>query len=113
MKIEFRKIPYQNSPFSIYHREILFEGTFKRDSSRLISVTSLLSGQMSILCDRCGEEFTQNINEHLVFKISDGNFSGEDIDIIECENSIIDFDEIALSEIEAIRSDYHYCDTCK
>ncbi len=113
MKIEFRKIPYQESPFSITHKKILFEGSFKRDSSRLVSVNSLLSGQMSLQCDRCGEDFIHKVHEPLVFKVSDGNFSGEDMDIIECENSIIDFDEIALSEIEAIRSDYHYCDTCK
>ena len=113
MKIEFRKIPYQESPFSITHKKILFEGSFKRDSSRLVSVNSLLSGQISLQCDRCGEDFIENIYEPLVFKVSDGNFSGEDIDIIECENSIIDFDEIVISEIEAIKSDYHYCDTCK
>ena len=113
MQIEFRKIPYQDSSFSIQHKEVLFEGSFKRDGSRLVSVDSLLSGQIDLQCDRCGEEFISSIHEPLIFKVSDGNFSGEDMDIIECENSIIDFDEIAQSEIEAIRSDYHYCDTCK
>ncbi len=113
MKIEFRKVPYQESPFSVIHKEILFEGTFKRDTSRLVRVSSNLSGQIDLQCDRCGEEFTSSIHEILVFKVSDGNFSGEDMDVIECENSIIDFDEIAQSEIEVIRSDYHYCDKCK
>ncbi|MCH9812727.1 MAG: hypothetical protein K0U47_02155 [Epsilonproteobacteria bacterium] len=113
MTIEFRKIPYTKSEFQSTESGINCQGTFHKDSTRLVLVDLILSGEIDTTCDRCGIMFSLEVNEKTTLKISDGVSEDEDLDTIECHDHNIDFDEIIKSEISSIESDYHYCNNCK
>jgi uncharacterized metal-binding protein YceD (DUF177 family) len=113
MKIEFRKIPNTKSEFSIKEDNICCSGSFYRESNKIVFCDMSISGQIKTDCDRCGEEFDLDVAEKAALKICDGKTESEDLDIIECQDHIVDFDEIANGEIASILSDYHYCNRCK
>ena len=112
MKIEFRKIPPQNAPFEISYEGITFKGKFKRDS-KLVDVVGQVDGELTLPCARCGTDVSVTFDEEVQIKVSDGYYEGDDLDIIENHESYVDFDQIAQSEIEAIKAEYHYCEACK
>ncbi len=112
MKIAFRKIPPQNAPFEISYEGISFKGNFKRDS-KLVDVTGKIAGEMTLPCDRCGADVLVFFDEEVKIKVSDGYYEGDDLDIIENHESLVDFDQIAQSEIEALKAEYHHCEACK
>jgi uncharacterized metal-binding protein YceD (DUF177 family) len=113
MKIEFRKIPYTKSDFKITDELLVCDGTFFKESNRIVRVDIIMSGQTTIDCDICGEPFDLEIDEKQELKVSDGVSEEEDLDIIECQDHFIGFDDIIDSEIASIKSDYHYCKKCK
>ena len=112
MKIEFRKIPYTKSDFKVTDNLLISEGTFFKESNKIVRINIIMSGQTTIDCDICGDSFDLEIDETIALKVSDG-ISEEDLDIIECQDHIVDFDEIVQSEISSIKADYHYCEKCK
>ena len=55
------------------------------------------------------------VDEKVEFFISDGLYKEDnnmDIDVVESFNEIADLDELLISEIELIKSDYHCCEEC-
>jgi len=112
MKIAFRKISSQSMPFEVVYNGITFCGDFKRDKN-LISISAAIKGDVTIPCDRCGDEFILNLSENVDLKVNEGYYDGEDLDVLESHDHQVDFDQIAQSEVEAIKSEYHYCDRCK
>ena len=72
----------------------------------------VIGGKTTVDCDICGDAFDLEVDEKIALKVSDG-ISEEDLDIIECQNHFVDFDEIVQSEISSIKADYHYCEKCK
>jgi hypothetical protein len=112
MRIEFRKITKDGSSFELKNDELTFSGNFKRVSNSIVKIDYKLNGKLKHSCDGCAEEFELEICEESSLEVSDGEYSGDDIDIIETFDEFIDFDEIFQSEIEAIKSDYHYCKKC-
>ncbi len=112
MKIAFRKISSQKTDFSVSYDTITFTGTFKRDS-KYVDIEAEIVGEIEVLCDRCGAEMPLLLDEKVAIKVSDGYDEGDDLDIIESHDSHVDFDQIAASEIEALKAEYHYCTQCK
>ena len=117
MKIEFRKIPLDESEFEISSNSVKFLGTFSKISSKLAKINSKLIGKCDVDCCKCGTTFTIPVNTEVKFLVSDGIYSSEQDEeefvIIEVEEHLMDFDEILHSEIESLKSEYHICDTCK
>jgi len=117
VKIEFRKIPLDESEFEISSNSVKFLGTFSKISSKLAKINSKLIGKCDVDCCKCGTTFTIPINTEVKFVVSDGIYSSEQDEeefvIIEVEEHLMDFDEILHSEIESLKSEYHICDTCK
>ena len=117
MKIEFRKIPLDESEFEISSNSVKFLGTFSKISSKLAKINSKLVGKCDVDCCKCGTTFTIPVNTEVKFLVSDGIYSSEQDEeefvIIEVEEHLMDFDEILHSEIESLKSEYHICDTCK
>lgn len=117
MKIEFRKIPLDESEFEISSNSVKFLGTFSKISSKLAKINSKLVGKCDVDCCKCGTTFTIPVNTEVKFLVSDGICSSEQDEeefvIIEVEEHLLDFDEILHSEIESLKSEYHICDTCK
>ncbi len=112
MKIEFRKISAHKSPFELENDLFSSKGSFRKLSADLVEIDFALNAQLLLVCDRCGQEHVLAIDEKMNLKVSDGSFEGEDLDVIENYDHIVDFDSIISGEIEAIKSDYHYCEKC-
>ncbi|TLP38285.1 hypothetical protein [Arcobacter arenosus] len=117
MKIEFRKVPFTPKEFKTESNSVKIEGTFCKISPSLVKIDSKLTGNTTVNCIRCGEEDTITLNENMNFLLSDGIYKSdshndEELDIIEIDDNIIDFDEIIESEISSIYTDYHICSNC-
>lgn len=116
MKIEFKKVPQTPKTFSAEYDSVKIEGTFCKISQSLVKIDSIIRGETSIQCSRCGEDDTITLEDEFNFLISDGIFKNDSSEsedlIIEVDNHIIDFDKIIQSEISSIRSDYYICKNC-
>lgn len=117
MKIEFRKIPLDESEFEISSNSVKFLGTFSKISSKLARINSELVGRCNVDCCKCGTAFSVPVNSEVKFLVSDGIYSSEQDEeefvIIEVEEHLLDFNDILHSELESLKSEYHICDTCK
>lgn len=114
MKIPFKNITTSPKEFRLNRDNCIFFGELTLKKANFIKLNGTISANIQTQCDRCGDDMTLSIDENIEFYISDGVYSGNesDMDIVECDNSIIDIDEILDSEIELIRSDYIYCESC-
>ena len=113
MRIEFRKITSNVTPFSLETEAYKCEGSFRKLAHKLVEIDMHLDATSELVCDRCGETFPHHIDENMKLRITDGYFEGEDLDVIEVFDHFVDFDTIVSGEIETIRNDYHICDKCK
>ncbi len=117
MKIEFRKIPLQESDFELTHNSVKFSGTFSKISPKLAQLQGTIQGPLTVECYKCAQPFTIELDEKINLLVSDGVYSKkedeEELIVIETSNHMLDFDEILHSEIESLRSDYFACDSCK
>ncbi len=115
MKITLRKVGKTPLDFDVKSDEITFKGYLQYHSGKLILLHADLSGSVKTECNRCGEEFDLSVDEKVEFFISDGIYEGNDnieLDIVESFDSLADLDELLISEIELIKSDYHCCTNC-
>ncbi len=116
MKIGFNKVGSQAIPFEISKEKLNFSGTLKKFSRSLIELEAKITGELSIPCDICAEEFANTLDESVKFYLSDGIYKDDnehDYDVVEIENSIIDLDEVLDSEIELYKSSYFCCENCQ
>ena len=115
MKVTLRKVTKTPLDFEVKSNEITFKGYLEYHAGKLILLKADLNGSVDTQCNTCGEDFKLPVDEKVEFFISDGLYDGDDIDIdvVESFNSSADVDELLLSEIELIKSDYHSCDNCK
>lgn len=116
MKIGFVKVGSEAIPFEISKEKLNFSGTLKKFSRSLIELEAKITGEISIPCDICAEEFTNTLEESVKFYLSDGIYKDNDeheYDVVEIENSMIDLDEILDSEIELFKSSYFSCENCQ
>ncbi len=116
MKIEFKKVSKNSSNINFSQDNLKFDGTFEKIDQKTVKCKGKFSGSITHSCDRCAEEFELPFEEEIELKLVDGITDERDEDFyntIECEDSVIDFDEIIKSEIELYKSDYHYCKKCK
>ncbi|MBD3840940.1 MAG: hypothetical protein IE909_03470 [Campylobacterales bacterium] len=116
MKIEFRKVPLQESKFDIGLQLASFSGTFCKISPRLVKLEGKLSGELEVDCYKCGKTFLTSIDEVVELLISDGEHRSSEDDnliVVEVDDSIIDFSMILESEIESLKSEYYICSQCE
>ena len=113
MRIQLRKIREQRSPFRIEKEGLVCCGEFWRTDRQRIGIEGRIEGRTLLTCDRCGETFEKEIEESFTLEASDRPIKVEEsLDVVECFDGIVDFDEICASEIAAIRSEYHLCPAC-
>ena len=116
MKIGFAKVGTTAIPFEISKGNLNFSGTLSKFSRYLIELEAKITGDLEVTCDLCAEEFTDSVNESVKFHHSDGlsKVENESLeDIVEIEDSIIDLDELLVSELELYKSNYFSCENCK
>lgn len=95
---------------------VTFKGYLEYHNQKLILLSANLSGTLLKPCDMCAEDTTISIDEDIEFYISDGIYQDNneiELDVVESFDGYADLDELLNSEIELIKSDYHFCDNCK
>jgi uncharacterized metal-binding protein YceD (DUF177 family) len=115
MQVSLRKVGKTPLDFEIKSDKITFKGYLEYYTGKLVLLKADLNGSVTTQCNTCGEDFDLDVDEKVEFFISDGLYDGDDIDIdvVESFNSTADIDELLLSEIELIKSDYHSCEQCR
>lgn len=115
MKIVFKKIPHVGVDFETSLENIKFYGKLEKKSKNLVHCSGKLEGSFTCLCDRCGDDLLWKVNEKIDLQVSDGLYhnSEELVEVMEFFDETINLDTILQSEIETLKSDYHYCVTCR
>ena len=113
MKIVFDKIGHSPKPFHLEEEGVVFDGDLQQIRKHIITLTGGMDGAVGVVCNRCGEPFDVALVAPLRLKISDQIAEDkDDLDIIEFLDGEIDLSFILLSEINTLKSEYHYCDQC-
>jgi len=123
MKIPFQNIGPQPKTIDAHLEEddfsIRIQGELSRKNLGMARLEGTLHGTIQLECDRCGEVFPFHVDEKVTLKITDtphksseGLGDEQDYDIIEFLDGIVDLDEIIISEVNAIKFDYHKCEKC-
>ncbi len=114
MKILFDKVGSTPKPFALDHEGMHFEGTLEKSGYHRVALKATLGGQLDLICDRCGKQYTLDIAQDLSFSLSDQMIEDkDDLDIIEFLDGVIDITYIVESEINAIEGSFHYCNGCE
>ncbi len=115
MKKSFLHISKNGFDVSLAKDDLTFFVKITKLSDTLAKCKGKISGQTPHICDRCGDEFLLSLDENIEVIASDGLYEEpqEELDnIIEFFDGFINFEEIFISELEAIKSDYFYCKKC-
>lgn len=117
MTIEFKNVPTSGIHFEASLDEVRFSGEALKTSKTLVKCTGIIEGNLLHVCDRCAESFKLIVKECVEVFASDGLYKdkeGEELlNVIEFFDGSISIDTILQSEIEAFKSDYHYCGQCE
>jgi len=113
LRVQLRKVRESKSTFLMEKGKVQCGGTFWR-SGELVKIEGAVEGELQLTCDRCGESFEKVVSEPFFLEASDRPVKvDESLDVIECFDGIVDFDEICESEIASIESGYHLCPRCE
>jgi len=114
MKVEFSKIKGEKS-FVLEREGVEAIYTLKPKNRELLFCSQKIAGKIETLCNRCGTELVVDVDETTQLLISNGIYNGFDdqLDIIEADRGVIDFDETLSGELHLIESGYFYCSNCK
>ncbi len=113
MTIVFDKVGSTAKPVELNSDGALLKGTLKKSGYHQVTLDAVLSGNLELDCDRCGDTYDYDVDSKLVLKLSDlVSEDKDDLDIIEFLDGKIDLLYILKSEITSIESSYHYCDKC-
>ena len=114
MKISFNKVGRSPGEFRLRQESLEMTGSLLREGSHEVSLTSTIAGQITLICDRCGEEFTEALQLPLNLTLTDQPRKvTEDLDTIEFLDGTIDIAALMEGEIASYRSAYHYCPACQ
>jgi hypothetical protein len=114
MQILLRKIRETENQFDIKVDGVSCSGCFWRSGKHKAEIEGKIQGDISLTCDRCGEQFFDQIEEPFHVMVVDQPLKVTDcLDVIECLDGIVNFDMICKSEISSIQSEYHLCEKCK
>ena len=113
MKIQFEKVGSAQKPFETESEGIRLQGTLQKSGYHAVALDGRLSGEIALSCDRCGRAYQESVEMPLKLTLQDQlPKDKEDLDIIEFLDGVIDITYILESEINAIKSTYHYCPDC-
>ena len=114
MKIAFAKVGRTPGEFRFEEEGMTIAGTLQKQGHHLVRLDSSVSGEMTLHCDRCGREYTQEVSFPLELTLTDRAEKGLDnLDTMEFFGGEIDIAEVLESEVASYRSAYHYCPQCR
>ena len=113
MKVVFDKIGSTAKPFELEVQGVKLVGTLQKSGYHQVTLDAQMSGSVELSCDRCGDTFDYDLDNKLRLKLSDQvSEDKDDLDIIEFLDGEIDISYILQSEINTLKSAYHYCEAC-
>lgn len=117
VKIEFKKISNEVKKFSLNlndnFQNIVFSGSIYRIDKKLFKLDSTINGEMNLICDKTGDEYTEPVDIQVSLLLSDGiwhsdkHSNDDNFDVLEFLDGYVDLDFILHSELESIKLDYH------
>lgn len=114
MKIVFDKVAQSHKPFDLTVNGVKLEGSLRKSGYHRLRLEGNLSGQVTLTCDRCGDEYHYDMKSPLHLTLSDEVIETEDdLDIIEFIDGVVDLEFIVQSEIASVQNSYHYCKKCE
>jgi len=118
VKIAFNKVARENSySLEIQNEQFSVKAHFeiKPKSASMLYCNLTFKGEIQALCNRCGNEIVEKVDENIELLINNGIFDGfdENLDVVEVLDDFVDFDEIILSELELISTNYFNCGQCE
>ena len=113
MIILFNKVLQTPKPFHEEEDGVIFDGVLQKSGSYHVSLLGEIKGTVAVQCNRCGTPFDYHLETALKLTISDQVIeTKDDLDIIEFLDGKIDLSFILQSEINTLKSAYHYCEAC-
>ncbi|MBL0721377.1 MAG: hypothetical protein JJV88_02220 [Sulfurovum sp.] len=113
MKILFYKIGYNTKPFYLEENGVSFIGELHKSGYHRLQLIGDIKGNIELFCNRCGDSLNYTLEIPLKLTISDQIIEDKvDLDIIEFLDGDIDISFILNSEINTLKSEYLYCQTC-
>ncbi len=115
MEIVLRKVGKTPFLFEKNLDNLKIKGFLQFDSGKLLKLEAKLSGFVNCTCDRCGKEFTKDVDEELDLFVSDGMLQDKDssyIDVVEAFDGKFNLDDFIRSEEQLIKDGYNYCMEC-
>ena len=114
MKIAFSKVGRSPAEFRYSEKEMTISGTLLKEGHHQVALDSSVSGELTLVCDRCGKEFLSEVSFPLELTLTDRPEKiSDNLDTIEFLNGEIDIAALLESEIASYRSSYHYCPECR
>ena len=117
MIIEFRKIPKEAFEIDVQEGDISLKAWVFKKKPNLLLCQGKIIGTLSHHCDRCGVDLTMVLDEEVEVWMSDGVMPASEetglLNLVEFFDERADFHAILHSELEAIKSDYFYCQSCQ
>jgi len=114
VKIRFEKVGHLVKPFHAESDGIKLDCTLEKGERHRVLLRGKIEGSLAVVCNRCGIAFDYPMTAPLNLTISDRIVeSKDDLDIIEFLDGEIDISFILQSEINMIKSEYHYCEKCQ
>jgi len=112
--IPFNKVLQTAKPFHMEADGVIFDGILQKSGSHRVSLLGEIEGTVAVQCNRCGSSFDYLYNAPLKLTISDQIIeTKDDLDIIEFLDGEIDISFILTSEVNTLKSAYHYCKACE
>jgi uncharacterized metal-binding protein YceD (DUF177 family) len=113
LKIVFDKVGHTAKPVALEVQGVTLNGTLQKSGYHRVLLDATMEGELSLVCDRCGQTYDQKIATPLKLTLSDEvSEDKDDLDIIEFLDGVIDVTYIIESEMNAIEGAFHYCDQC-
>jgi uncharacterized metal-binding protein YceD (DUF177 family) len=118
MKIPFSRVANDSEyPIKIESEQFSVDATlrFQKRNLTMLLAHLKMSGQLKSICNSCGDEVIEPIDEEIEFLISDGVYNGfdDDFDVIEAIDGSIDLEEVVIGELELVASSYFHCGKCE
>jgi len=114
MKIAFNKVAKENNYLlDLNNEQFSIKASFKiiPKKASIVHCNLAFHGEVNTICNRCGKDIVEKVDENIELLISNGLFNGFDdsLDVIETLDEFVDFDEVLLSELELISTNYFNC----
>ena len=114
MRVTFHYEEKKDTPFHEEADGVIFDGVLQKTGSHSVNLQGEIKGTVAVQCNRCGTSIDYLLETPLKLTISDQVIeTKDDLDLIEFLDGKVDISFILQSEVNALKSAYHYCEQCE